>query len=797
MHRARAILQAAFYDYPVEDLYSLVFHHKGDTVKEYIKGMGYTVSVRDEDTNMASCRLDVSRLELHEGDLFGQCFDLVADFSHDVLVVQEDGSLNVNIDHLLKWREMTKMLGEELFMIAYLAKNDNGLRTDFCWQDVTDVDCPWLDGALKNGVCDIHSHLNASYDAFLVNWIGLMNQIVGKSELFDQLAYPKDNPVVLRDYHFSSLYSWCILAAKIRSCLYEFFVVGGKEEDWFLEEMEAYSELHSLTYYNALVVNTENSLIAERKLSEIRYQKDDIFDYAIDLNMGAGLLDSPFAVLSGERRIEYGFMRAYFQEDFSHSKILQLAYLYERIKVEVRKELVQTNRKTGLVNFKLYDSSKNVFSRQEKHLKNVLRTYGIQSSLEKSNHYLEGRICTCDAPVFLKQGYKQGILSKTSLDRYNGRLTYVIHLTKCGTLGTNRFEEKRRKGWLKEINEFLFLRAGSPLFTGIDFAGTELYTRPETAAHTIRYARSHGVNHITYHVGEDYYDLADGLRAIDECVRFCEMDEFCRLGHAMAMGVNARTYYRQNDYEIVLPKQYHLDNMIWMLQRSRDFRLHLDDDFEGWLLSESEKIYTEIGYIGRFSFDNYYASMMLRGDDDLEYTGGALKVPNGNNRWENTKLLKGIDELRNNGAAQRLYFNYLRNNRIIEKGIEPIKVKITNDYIKQIIRLQKAVCRMVADKGICVECNLTSNVLISNIKRYDAHPIGKYRKIKGMTDRVLKVVLGTDDKGVFATSLYNEYALLVTSIMKKKRKQGYDGWFDQRVADFIKHIAENSMKYKF
>lgn len=772
MHRTRILLQAAFYNYPVDNLYSLVFSQGGDIKSDFIKGLGHTVSVLDEAANMASCSMDASRLENKNEDLFGHCFDLAEMFAEDVFVIDDHGELKVHINHLLKWREITKLTGEELFKIAYMAKHDTTVRTNFCWQDVMDVNCPWLDETLRNGVCDIHSHLNASYDAFLINWIGLMNQIKGKSELFDRLEHPMDNPVVLRDYHFSDLYTWCILAAKIRYCMYEFFVVGGNDANWFLNEMDMYSELRNLNYYTTLVEQTENSIIAARNQSKVRFQRDDIFDYAIDLNMDPNHLDLPFAVLSGERRIEYEFLKAYFRDNSCHSRIIQMVYLYERIKVEFRKELVQTNKKTGLVNFKLYNSSKNCFSRQAKGMKDVLRVYGIQSSLEKTNHFLEGRICQHDALDFLRSKYQQGILSGRPTGKYADRLRYVVHLTRNGKLGLNRLEDGKRNIWMREINEFLKLRDASKPFVGIDFAGSELYTRPETAASTVRYARAHGINRITYHVGEDYYDLVDGIRAIDECVRFCELDHYCRLGHAMAMGVNARDFYRQNDYEIVLPLQYHLDNMVWMLKRSEEWGLHMDKTLQGWLLSEAENVYGKIGYTGRFNMDIYYASMMLRGDDYREYRDGT-------------------------SDAQRLFMNYLLNVGIIEKGIEPLKIKISKEYIKQIVRLQKAVCRMVADKGICVECNMTSNVLISNVKRYDAHPIGKFRKTKGALGNELKVVLGTDDKGVFATSLYNEYALVATSMMKKKRKNGYDSWYDQHVADFIKNLAENSMIFRF
>lgn len=48
---------------------------------------------------------------------------------------------------------------------------------------------------------------------------------------------------------------------------------------------------------------------------------------------------------------------------------------------------------------------------------------------------------------------------------------------------------------------------------------------------------------ITYHVGEDFLDVADGLRAIDEAIRFLQLDYGDRLGHALALGVDVRKWY--------------------------------------------------------------------------------------------------------------------------------------------------------------------------------------------------------------------------------------------------------------
>jgi len=796
MHRTRITLQAAFYDYPIGDLYSLVYNEKNRTGAKFLYALGQTIGVRDENANQAVSGMEVTRLGNRGGNVMGNCFEVAAEFARDVLAIAADGLLKVKFEHLLKWRALTRLTGEDLLTIAYLAKTDQQNRTDFCWHDVMDTDCPWLEDILKEGVCDIHSHLNASFDAFQLNWIGLMNQIKGRNELFDQLEHPKDNPVVLRDFQFSDLYTWCVLAAKIRCCLYETIVEGTMSEDRFLDLMDDYSNLRNITYYNTLVENVEESILTQRYMARRRYQTNDLLDYAVDLGQDGSLLNSPFSVLSGERRLLYSVLRKYFNRQIRHSEIIQFVYLYERIKVEVRKELVQTNSKTGLVNFKLYNGTKDTFSRRDERLMEVMRLYGIQSSLEKPNTLLEGRFCMHEADTFLGLDYDKGIHGGNVLGKYRDRLRCVIHLTKRKVYSGERRGQKIREKWLKEINQALISQQRNPSIVGIDFAGSELYTRPEMAGHSIRYARAHGLTNITYHVGEDYYDLADGLRAVDEIIRYGEMDEHSRLGHALAMGINARNYYKQNDYEMVLPKQYRLDNLVWMIKRSKEWRLHLDQTLEESMVEESGKLYREIGYPRVFNLDDYYASMMLRSDDDMDYVDDWAGLQDCENKWNRTMLLQfreGTD-YRTIERACRLYNLYLEDS-IYQKGNIPIKVRVTNDYIKQIIRLQKAVGRLVVKKGICVEYNPTSNVLISNMKRYDAHPVSKNRKSKGIAK--MKVALGTDDKGVFATSLYNEYALLAAAMMKKKRRMGYPEWYDKHVAEYLKEIADASLQNRF
>lgn len=111
-------------------------------------------------------------------------------------------------------------------------------------------------------------------------------------------------------------------------------------------------------------------------------------------------------------------------------------------------------------------------------------------------------------------------------------------------------------------------------FRGLDVAGDENALKIEWFAPILRWLRcgfksrpdgeraSTGF-HLSIHAGEDYAHPASGMRHIDETVRFCEMREGDRLGHALALGIEPKQWAARQG-EMVLPLDEHLDNLVWL-----------------------------------------------------------------------------------------------------------------------------------------------------------------------------------------------------------------------------------------
>lgn len=69
---------------------------------------------------------------------------------------------------------------------------------------------------------------------------------------------------------------------------------------------------------------------------------------------------------------------------------------------------------------------------------------------------------------------------------------------------------------------------------------------------------------ITYHVGEDFFDIADGLRAVEEAMIYFNLKNGDRLGHCLVLGTDVRKYYTMRYNTICCTKQVLLDNMAWL-----------------------------------------------------------------------------------------------------------------------------------------------------------------------------------------------------------------------------------------
>ena len=359
---------------------------------------------------------------------------------------------------------------------------------------------------------------------------------------------------------------------------------------------------------------------------------------------------------------------------------------------------------------------------------------------------------------------------------------------------------------------------------GIDCASHEIGCGPEVFAMAYRYLRGYQntrlMNNLllrskpftlsfTYHAGEDFYDILSALRSIDEAVIYLNMRRDDRIGHALGLGVDPTKHYMLKNYHIFLPKQKRLDDLIWLLNRCRDLGLHIDPHIYGKLKKEAELLFYDIyghtmeAWNWNISLTEYFCSMSLRADDPVLYKEFdpecfMSKTHELLDDYDRFRYSLHSEALRSYRGSCYLYglnhlYQYGFRERI--KGNEPCEIVIDEDYIRLMRDAQNILQQELSHRGIIIECNPSSNVLIGTFREYKYHPIFRFNHT-GLTSKPfselktapLQVCVNTDDLGVFDTSLEFEYALLYDALRHMDHAEDEDELTEAQILNYLGYI---------
>jgi hypothetical protein len=398
----------------------------------------------------------------------------------------------------------------------------------------------------------------------------------------------------------------------------------------------------------------------------------------------------------------------------------------------------------------------------------------------------------------------------------------------------------RHENYLKEhvnppVNNLLNLRDNHPgvakFIFGLDACSQEIGCRPEVFAPAFRRVRHKNVSprvlsdgiylpplRVTYHVGEDFNDIIDGLRAIDEAIRFLEMRSADRLGHALALGITPENFYEGKGNKIFISRQDLLDNAVWFNMMLRRCGIHLPI-----LLYELELIYREqfasiyegtvpLGFAP--SIEQYHESWLLRGDDpdyyrdidavtdDVKFTQRLNRMRcHKNNIHSDLQYEAETSRIREeNRTARFLNFKYHYDIHVREKGAVMVEWNVTPSYIGAVSLLQKKIQDEIAWLGIGIECNPTSNYLIGTFKDYKKHPIFVFNNDgldEGKDSALLHVSINTDDQGVFDTNLENEYSLITCALKSMISEDGSKKYKPHNIYRYIDNIRQMGLEQSF
>lgn len=666
---------------------------------------------------------------------------LLNEFSELVLRYDRENGICVIYDNLLRWRQISYVLGQDIFITSYLGRKFNDSDNfSFDWSNCIPCDKDAIYVNDEDGLPDIHTHLWGSVDYAELYWICIMNNISLWSDNPDERINSRQMDV---DYDLNiegrkTLRDWTSVASCIRIALLKWISDTNPDSefshekiDWLIECMDdGFSSWRNDGFQEELCQFKEGSF---------RLQKfgNVIWDYAIrkDYQLAEKEFNSPFWLHYGERHLLYScFQKIYHNggKKVDVQKASEYLYLYLLIKIRFRKEHIYTNPLKGLANFIDYGIAKSTLQVNDETYKLLLNKifyiYAIQSSVGlKHNNDIESRLSIKDYKGCNNIPISTSIAS-TGAFIYSGKLSFVISISKS-------FNKSKM-----ESNIDIILREsseGNSKLVGIDFCGYEGEKRPIFFSPFIRYLRKKGIKNFTYHVGEDFVDVLDGLRAIDELLTYAEFDSYCRLGHALVLGIDVSKYYRERHNIVILKEQDLLDNLVWLY-----CKVDIKNDESG-CISEIEKKIKSL--LKKFEYgdniDDYYKSISLRSEPAL--VDDSYSIPCNAN-----------DCIRENGKIRALYEKYHSQGSTIVSYQYPSGIDV---YVKN---LQDKVIHSIIDENISIEACPSSNLCVGGFRRYDNLPLMR------LIDKKIPISINTDDKGVFSTSIEQEYALIALSMGK-------------------------------
>lgn len=823
----RATIKGLFYDIPINAIGPMICGDKSVTIincleevlkwKERFFTMSEIKILTDIVTkNWMLCDMRGRKFHAEEKN---RIFLPLNQFSKDV-IDDSDEEPRIKFSNLLRWHELAMYIGEDLLVTAYLAERDAYCRRErisFVWPDVLHHDNHQLNHILDSGLCDVHAHLGATTDVFGINWISIMNNPT--TNKWKNEAY-QDFDILLHDnLNTMPLRQWGWLAAVIRENIYQ-LTNNGQHLD-HNQLCELWRDYNRGIYD---LVDTYAQINAHKE-EAYKMPNGDCFDYAITTPHVSELsneeLSSPYMIHSGERYLLYKFFYMYFCRDAKAISAAPWMYLYLLIKIKFRREFIETNPLLGLSNFQSYEHRKKWFINNN----DVMYKYAVQTSIgDRKKNFLEARVCAdvVDKIRFTKTAAQMDNNPKLSVfdcifnnscylsTSENNHLSFVIHFIKQPNDKKSEQEGMLRHSELRQnINKDMtkILTAvkknktandkGLPLLYGIDAAGNELSCRPEVFAPYFRWAKAEGLRFFTYHAGEDFYDLVDGIRAIDELMLFMEYSHGCRIGHALALGINAFKYYSNRHNNVIMPKQVLLDNLVWMIHKSRILNHRLQPSTEEFCQRTIHQLFIEIGYRNTTNEYNYWQSMLLRGDKS-DFMCDEDESYNTMSRLTALCPKQECIEARMNEEAKKLHQIYETSKKIKKEGSKPCAYQLPKTFHKDVTVLQEAILCDIEHKGICIECNPTSNLQIGPFDKYDELPILRFMSVgndgKGHS---IQISINTDDRGIFATSLQNEYSLIAASMHKQMDEQSHPKYSADEINQYIKRIIDHSQNMRF
>ncbi|WP_189836439.1 hypothetical protein [Sulfuriferula multivorans] len=275
---------------------------------------------------------------------------------------------------------------------------------------------------------------------------------------------------------------------------------------------------------------------------------------------------------------------------------------------------------------------------------------------------------------------------------------------------------------------------------------------------------------VTAHVGEDFRHLLEGMRRIYEQVHYILGGTKGRLGHAVALGVEPQAW-AESVGSVLMPTEDRLWDLVWEWRLYTRYRIRpeflaaapagrveillnkvreLSDHIYGKHAYQVEELAEAHHMLHRFLVPPYTRSPAVEGGYDT-FLQAARNI-----KWSND------GRIHSPRRVGKILETYLDDEHAFRRGQTLIDVPVRLDEVDALNAVQHALRRGIAQLGIVIEVNPSSNLLIGDLLDLRNHPILRLNPPvpEPSAPPPVAIALGSDDPLTFSTELLREYTLL-------------------------------------
>jgi hypothetical protein len=258
----------------------------------------------------------------------------------------------------------------------------------------------------------------------------------------------------------------------------------------------------------------------------------------------------------------------------------------------------------------------------------------------------------------------------------------------------------------------------------------------------------------TAHAGEDFVHLLTGLRHIDEAVERFQMREGDRIGHGLSLGTDPLAWSRRAG-RLPMTREERLFDLVWAWRFAGELA---DAGIRDWCLRLEQQIAELSARIFSRELSPYDLWRLMESLFDLQQLRQA--------GFPDRRTLDDLSAAQLSAAddVQRLLLPYLRSTELFRRGREIIWIDPSSEA-EPLLAVQNELRRKVGARGLVVEVNPTSNLLVGDLGDLTNHPLWRLRPPVSRADvPPVSVAVGSDDPVIFVSWLRDEYQLLADAM---------------------------------